>query len=259
MSEEKKYMGENALLYVWGKIKTLVSTKVDKVDGKGLSTNDYSTTDKNKLSGIATGAQVNVIESVKLNGTALTITDKAVDVTVPTKTSELTNDSNYVVSTSLATVATSGSYNDLSNKPTIPTVNNATLTIQKNGTTVKTFTANASSNVTANITVPTNNNELTNGAGYQTATQVNTLIADAIKDITGIKYEIVASLPTTGVSGTIYLMSNGSSATKNIYDEYIYVNSGWEKIGTTDVDLTDYEKADDIIEITNAEIDTICT
>ena len=56
---------------------------------------------------------------------------------------------------SLATVATSGSYNDLSNKPTIPTVNNATLTIQKNGTSVGTFTANASSNVTANISVPT--------------------------------------------------------------------------------------------------------
>ena len=55
----------------------------------------------------------------------------------------------------LATVATSGDYDDLTNKPTIPTVNNATLTIQKNGTTVNTFTANASSNVTANITVPT--------------------------------------------------------------------------------------------------------
>ena len=50
----------------------------------------------------------------------------------------------------------------------IPTVNNATLTIQKNGSTVKTFTANASSNVTANITVPTNNNELTNGRGFTT-------------------------------------------------------------------------------------------
>jgi hypothetical protein len=62
----------------------------------------------------------------------------------------------------LATVATSGSYNDLSNKPTIPTVNDATLTIQKNGTTVKTFTANASSNVTANITVPTKTSDITN-------------------------------------------------------------------------------------------------
>lgn len=54
----------------------------------------------------------------------------------------------------LKTVATTGSYNDLTNKPTIPTVNNATLTIQKNGTNVATFTANASSNVTANISVP---------------------------------------------------------------------------------------------------------
>ena len=55
----------------------------------------------------------------------------------------------------LGAAAFSNSYNDLDNKPTIPTVNNATLTIQKNGTTVKTFTANASSNVTCNITVPT--------------------------------------------------------------------------------------------------------
>lgn len=54
-----------------------------------------------------------------------------------------------------ATVATTGSYNDLSNTPTIPTVNNGTLTIQKNGTNVQTFTANQSSSVTANITVPT--------------------------------------------------------------------------------------------------------
>lgn len=57
---------------------------------------------------------------------------------------------------SLATVATSGSYNDLSNKPTIPTVNNATITIQKNGSKVDDFTANQSTNKTINITVPTN-------------------------------------------------------------------------------------------------------
>ena len=62
----------------------------------------------------------------------------------------------------------SGSYNDLTDKPTIPIVNNATLTIQKNGTTVKTFTANASSNVTANITVPTKVSDLTNDSGYIT-------------------------------------------------------------------------------------------
>ena len=51
----------------------------------------------------------------------------------------------YIASDGTATVCSSA----------IPTVNNATLTIQKNGTTVETFTANASSDVTCNITVPT--------------------------------------------------------------------------------------------------------
>ena len=54
--------------------------------------------------------------------------------TIPTKTSELTNDSNFVQSTSLATVATSGSYNDLTNKPTIPAAITVDSTITQNGT-----------------------------------------------------------------------------------------------------------------------------
>ena len=78
------------------------------------------------------------------------------------------------ITSGLSTVATSGSYNDLSNKPTIPTVNNATLTIQKNGTTVKTFTANASSNVTADITVPTKTSDLTNDSGFLTLESLST-------------------------------------------------------------------------------------
>lgn len=48
----------------------------------------------------------------------------------------------------LATVATSGAYSDLTGTPTIPTVNNATLTITQGGTTKGTFTANASGDVT---------------------------------------------------------------------------------------------------------------
>ena len=59
-------------------------------------------------------------------------------------------------------------YGDLLNAPTIPTVNNATLIIQKNGTDVATFTANASSNVTANLSIPTDTSDLTNGAGFLT-------------------------------------------------------------------------------------------
>lgn len=76
---------------------------VKQVSGKGLSTNDYTSTEKNKLSGIASGAQANVIESVKVNGTALSVTSKAVNVTVPTKTSQLQNDSTYVKKSEIPT------------------------------------------------------------------------------------------------------------------------------------------------------------
>lgn len=44
-----KYTDDNGLLYLIGKIKTLVGTKVDKVEGKGLSTNDFTTEEKTKL------------------------------------------------------------------------------------------------------------------------------------------------------------------------------------------------------------------
>lgn len=87
-------------------------------------------------------------------------------------------------SADLATVATSGSYNDLTNKPTIPTVNNATLTIQKNSTNVATFTANASSNVTANISVPTATSDLTNDSGFITSiTKITNAEIDAIMGV----------------------------------------------------------------------------
>ena len=103
---------------------------------------------------------------------------------IPTKTSQLINDSGFLTSSSgvitsvswsditdkpnFATVATSGSYNDLDNKPTIPKVYNKTLTIQKNGTNIATFTSNSNSDVTANITVPTKLSQLENDMGFGT-------------------------------------------------------------------------------------------
>lgn len=47
-----KYLDNNGLLYLWGKIKTLAGGKVDKVEGKGLSTNDFTSADKTKLDGL---------------------------------------------------------------------------------------------------------------------------------------------------------------------------------------------------------------
>ena len=53
---------------------------VAQVSGKGLSTNDFTTELLNKLNGIAAGAQVNVIEIVKVNGSPVAITDKGVNI-----------------------------------------------------------------------------------------------------------------------------------------------------------------------------------
>ena len=44
-----KYLDENGLLYFWQNLKTMFGNKVDKVNGKGLSTNDYTTAEKNKV------------------------------------------------------------------------------------------------------------------------------------------------------------------------------------------------------------------
>lgn len=76
-------------------IESILAEKVDKEEGKGLSSNDYTTAEKAKLSGIATGAEVNVIENIKVNDVSQTVTNKEVNIMVPTKTSDLNNDSGF--------------------------------------------------------------------------------------------------------------------------------------------------------------------
>lgn len=68
-------------------VRNLSGNKVDKVDGKQLSTEDYSTKEKNKLDKIASGAEVNKIESLTLNGKTLPISNKGVNI----KDEEVTN------------------------------------------------------------------------------------------------------------------------------------------------------------------------
>lgn len=105
-----EYLDKSGLTLLISKIKAALGGKVDVVSGKGLSTNDYTNAEKNKLSDIASGAQVNVIESVKVNGTALTPSNKSVDVTVPTKVSQLTNDSEFQTSTQVNSIVTGKRY-----------------------------------------------------------------------------------------------------------------------------------------------------
>lgn len=198
-----EYLDKAGATLLIQKTKAELAKKVDAVSGKVLSTNDYTTAEKNKLAGIAAGAQVNAITTVKVNGTALTPdTNKAVDVTVPTKTSQLTNDSGF-----------------------------------QNATQVKATVA---------------------GQGYQTQSQVQSLINSAVGNVTSIRYEKVTSLPATGATGVIYLVAH-SHGTQDIYDEYIWIadTKTFEKIGNTDIDLSGYVKATDLTAITTDELNAM--
>lgn len=62
---------------------------VYKEEGKGLSSNDYTNAEKEKLAGIEEGAQVNIIQQVKVDGTALTVTNKAVNIPLSEKIGEV--------------------------------------------------------------------------------------------------------------------------------------------------------------------------
>lgn len=89
----------------------------------------------------------------------------------------------------------------------VPTVNDATLTIQKNGTNIATFTANSASNTTANITVPTKTSELTNDSGFKT-TDNNTTYTFATGDSNG-QIKVTAS---DGTKKNVSVKGLGSAA-----------------------------------------------
>lgn len=85
-------------------------------------------------------------------------------------------------------------------------------------------------------------------------------VTAAISQMQTLGVEVVQTLPATGTANTLYFVPN-SGSTGNVYDEYMYISDGstskWEKIGTTEVDLSNYMLKSDMVAITNAEIDTI--
>lgn len=84
-------------------------------------------------------------------------------------------------------------------------------------------------------------------------------INSAVGKITSFEYKVVSELPpeSDGKKGTIYLLRNSGNNNTNYFDEYILVdtftgadgivyNAHYEKIGTTDIDLTPYAKKTEI-------------
>lgn len=199
-------IGEEGPYYTKSQTDTLLNAKQDTLTAGSniqISGSTISATDTTYSAG--TG--------LDLTGTTFSVdtTTIATKSDLPTKTSDLTNDgadgtSTYVEADELATVATSGSYTDLQdkptipaaqvnsdwnassgvaeilNKPTIPTVNNATLTVTQNGASAGTFTANSSTDTTIALTDTTYSNYT--GATSQTAGTAGLVPAPAAGDET---------------------------------------------------------------------------
>lgn len=191
------------------------------------------------------------IDKIKVNGTEQAITNKEVDLTVPTMNGSAgdfvawngKSDPSEMVNISL--VMSNDDYVDIgTNMP------------DGNGTATESLTHRL---VNKNYVDRT----------FRTEAQVAQQIADAQ---TGafVKVASYDDLPSEGVSGKIYLVPNSGSG-QNVYDEYIWCIIammsgggggespvyGYEKIGSTVIDLSGYVQETDLVEITEEEIDAM--
>lgn len=161
------------------------------------------------------------LAAVATSGSYTDLTNKP---SIPTKTSDLTNDSNFVASTSLAavattgdysdlsgtpnlaTVATSGSYADLSNKPNLSTVATSGLYSDLSGTPnlAAVATSGSYTDLTNKPSIPTKTSDLTNDSNFVTSTSLATVATTgAYSDLTG-----TPNLAAVATSGSYADLSN---------------------------------------------------
>lgn len=239
----KEYIGRSWGTALITKVKEALGGKVDKVAGKGLSTNDLTTELKKGYDGAVTdvanlkrvGAEKNIIVGIKVNGTAQTPdSNRNVDITVPTDSeiAEKIEGYGYQTETQVNQIIAGKGYQ----------------TAAQVKTTVEGYGYQTAAQVNTAIT----------GKGYQTAAQVQAAIRESLSGITGIDIQVVESLPTTGTKGVIYLVAH-AHGTKDNYDEYVWVasKSAYEKIGNTDVDLSGYVLKTDLVELTDRDLATM--
>ena len=84
--------------------------------------------------------------------------------------------------------------------------------------------------------------ELTGNVYTKSETYTKTEVSQAIANAQHIKKEIVEELPEieNALENTIYLVSNSTSLSSNIYDEFLLINNNWERIGNTAIDITNF-------------------
>lgn len=215
------------LAYFKSKLDLLFANKVDKETGKGLSTNDYTAEEKAKLANIAAGAQVNVLEGVQANGTTVVPVNKIANISVPTNTSDLTNDSGFITAADVPDGATASSSTPL-----------------MDGTAaVGTSTAFARGDH-----VHPSDSSKANAADVYTKTEIDQKLAGAL-NYKGTKATVL-ELPVSGnTQGDVWHVTADGS-------EWAWNGTQWEELGTA-IDLSGYVEESEISLATNAQIDAI--
>lgn len=189
--------------------------------------NNYTDAEKTKLAGVADGAQVNSIDAVTVNGKAAAISNKTVNITVPTDNKDLTNGAGYRTDAQVRSTVESYGYQ---------TSDEVESAIAAKG-------YQTAANVKATV----------EGYGYQTAANVQSAISKAGH----LSRKVVDALPTTGEDNVIYLVPSASSKTGNVKDEYMWIESKWERVGSSETDLTGYVKESELVAMTTGEIDAL--
>lgn len=235
------FVTDSILKTALGKIKAWGEGKfVAQESGKGLSTNDYTTAEKTKLSGIAEGANKYVHPSYTAQKSGLyKVTVDAsghVSATTAVAKADITGlgipaqDTTYAdATTSTHGLMSAADKTKLDGVATGAQANKIE-SVKVNGTAL---TPDSSKAVNVDL------------SAYAKSADVTKEIASAVSGVTQIDYSVVEALPSTGKKGVIYLVANSGSG-NNIYDEYIYINSKFEKLGSREMDLSSYAKKTDI-------------
>ena len=262
----KKYVDYDNEAYIWEKTKNKF---VEKETGKGLSEANFTQDEKTKLGGIQTGAEANV------NADWDAVTGDAAILNKPTKLTDFTNDGDFVTDANY--VHTDSNFTAAEKTKLGNIAAGAEVNVQANWTESSSASDAYIKNKPTKLTDFTNDGNFVRDANYSHITVDNAMsdssnnpisnsvvkdyIDDAISSVTGIDFQKVDTLPATGKKGVIYLLPNSGTG-QNSYDEYIWVTVGstskWEKIGTTDIDLSGYQLSSELIPLTVAEIDAIC-
>lgn len=216
---------------------------------------NYTAAEKTKLAGIAAGADVSPITSVTVNGVAQVPTAKTVNIVVPTNNNQLANGAGYQTAAEVESAisgkgfATSDDVEQAITAKGYQTSSQVESAIAAKGyqteSNVKSTVEGYGYQTSAQV------NAIVSGRGYQTASDVQALIANAEH----LKRAVVDALPTSNIdANTIYLVPADLTGTSNVKDEYMYINGAWEKIGSSEVDLSGYMKTDDMVALTSEEI-----